>query len=304
MSAHQRQGWTLHHADALRVLPTLPDHSVQALLTDPPYGYGLDVWDRPVAIPAFSQHVRRVVHPDGFYAIFGQMPGIVAWHQGACAAGMHFLESIVWVKRNATPGMRLSRGHELIFIFAVGSQRTFYQTRGPYEDVKLPGVLVDVVSLDGIDRYIKDLRIKARNGGQATSRPGTPGSAIYQRYGNTPRSRSPETANFTNVWSFLAPGFADRTQPRRHPTEKPVAVMERLIEMCSLPGQTILDPFFGSGTTGVAALRLGRHVIGIEAAADYAACARERLIATQQEQHHARRPPPPPPRLREQEVPR
>ena len=49
-----------------------------------------------------------------------------------------------------------------------------------------------------------------------------------------------------------------------HPTEKPVGIMERLISVVSGSGETILDPFMGSGTTGVAAVKNNRDFIGIE----------------------------------------
>ncbi len=64
-----------------------------------------------------------------------------------------------------------------------------------------------------------------------------------------------------------------------HPTAKPVELMAELIGLFTDPGDIILDPFAGSGTTGVAALRLGRRFIGIERDEKYAALARERLCA-------------------------
>lgn len=67
-----------------------------------------------------------------------------------------------------------------------------------------------------------------------------------------------------------------------HPTPKPVDLMLRLIEQFTDPGEVVLDPFCGSGTTGVACLRLGRRFIGIEKDAHYAAVARERLAAEAQ----------------------
>ena len=64
---------------------------------------------------------------------------------------------------------------------------------------------------------------------------------------------------------FVADGFR-YGQPGKveHPTQKPLAVIRPLIEASSLPSQTILDPFMGSGTTGVACAKLGRKFIGIE----------------------------------------
>ncbi len=64
-----------------------------------------------------------------------------------------------------------------------------------------------------------------------------------------------------------------------HPTQKPLPLMLELVELFTDPDDLILDPFCGSGTTGVACLRLGRRFIGIEKDPKYAALARERLEA-------------------------
>lgn len=64
-----------------------------------------------------------------------------------------------------------------------------------------------------------------------------------------------------------------------HPTPKPVALMLELVELFTDPDDVVLDPYAGSGTTGVACLRLGRRFIGIEKDIRYAAIARERLEA-------------------------
>jgi site-specific DNA-methyltransferase (adenine-specific) len=55
----------------------------------------------------------------------------------------------------------------------------------------------------------------------------------------------------------------------KHPTQKPEALLERIVLASTNQGDTILDPFCGSGTTGVAALRHGRHFIGIDMSEDY-----------------------------------
>jgi modification methylase len=65
-----------------------------------------------------------------------------------------------------------------------------------------------------------------------------------------------------------------------HPTQKPEALLHRIVLAASKPGDVVLDPFFGTGTTGVVAKRLGRRFIGIERDAGYAAAARRRLAAT------------------------
>jgi modification methylase len=64
---------------------------------------------------------------------------------------------------------------------------------------------------------------------------------------------------------------------KAHPTQKPEALLFRVILASSKPGDVVLDPFFGTGTTGAVAKRLGRHFVGIERDAAYAEAARKRL---------------------------
>jgi modification methylase len=67
---------------------------------------------------------------------------------------------------------------------------------------------------------------------------------------------------------------------KAHPTQKPESLLYRVLLACTQPGDTVLDPFFGTGTTGAVAKRLGRHWIGIEREADYIEVARARIAAT------------------------
>lgn len=69
------------------------------------------------------------------------------------------------------------------------------------------------------------------------------------------------------------------TGNRLHPTQKPVTLMESLIDVFSLPGDLVLDPFCGSGTTLIAARDLGRRCVGIEIDPKFAEVARQRLAA-------------------------
>jgi site-specific DNA-methyltransferase (adenine-specific) len=62
-----------------------------------------------------------------------------------------------------------------------------------------------------------------------------------------------------------------------HPTVKPVALMAWLIKLIAPPGATVLDPFMGSGTTGVAAVQEGREFIGIEREAEYLEISQARI---------------------------
>jgi modification methylase len=70
-----------------------------------------------------------------------------------------------------------------------------------------------------------------------------------------------------------------RDGKKAHPTQKPEALLYRAVMAGTKPGEVILDPFFGSGTTGAVARKLGRHFIGIERDPEYAAVARERIAS-------------------------
>lgn len=67
------------------------------------------------------------------------------------------------------------------------------------------------------------------------------------------------------------------TEPRVHPTQKPLALMRQLVELFSDPGELVCDPFSGSGTTGVAAMQAGRRFVGWELDPEHAATAAARL---------------------------
>jgi modification methylase len=83
-------------------------------------------------------------------------------------------------------------------------------------------------------------------------------------------------------WSFPICGGQERLKrggTKAHPTQKPEALLYRILLACTKPGDVVLDPFFGTGTTGAVARRLGRHWIGIEREATYVEVAEARIAA-------------------------
>ncbi len=70
------------------------------------------------------------------------------------------------------------------------------------------------------------------------------------------------------MWSIKAPGPLEKIYGK-HPTQKPIELLDRIILASTRPADIVLDPFSGSGTTGVAAIREGRQYIGIELEKDY-----------------------------------
>lgn len=79
-----------------------------------------------------------------------------------------------------------------------------------------------------------------------------------------------------NVWRFSPPGKAEKLHGK-HPTQKPIALIDRCLRASTNPGDLVFDPFAGSGTTGVAALRLKRSFFGIEMDPDFVKLANDRL---------------------------
>jgi site-specific DNA-methyltransferase (adenine-specific) len=91
------------------------------------------------------------------------------------------------------------------------------------------------------------------------------------------------------IEAALLVGFVGRAEQTGHPSQKPVAVFEPLLDMVMEPGDVVLDPMCGSGTTGAAAVRLGLRAVLADASDEYLALCEERLGVT-------REPVPPPDR--------
>lgn len=86
-----------------------------------------------------------------------------------------------------------------------------------------------------------------------------------------------------DVWFFnRVPGNSSKRY--RHPSQYPEKMVERIVRACTNPGDTVLDPFMGSGTTGVVSLREGRNFIGIEKDCDHFSVAKNRMPTKQEEE--------------------
>ena len=276
------------HGNCFDVLQQIPDSSIDAVITDPPYGIGLAKWDSVIDIPLFTREVKRVTN--GFYCFFGQMPTMINWINSANNEKLHYCEHISWVKRtaSATHVQCLSKGHESIILYKMSKDNKFYITKGCYTDVKIPGIMFDTHSIQSYQRYFDALIKKIKTGSFGKDEYHFADSQ-KKRFNETRKFKKPEMTpcesmlqgvNFTNVWSFLPP----YRQPGRagkgiynHPTEKPIEVMKRLVEMLTPPGGIVLDPFCGSGTTALACKELGRNYICIEKELEYYQIACNRL---------------------------
>src|SRR5690606_21847000 len=85
-----------------------------------------------------------------------------------------------------------------------------------------------------------------------------------------------EDRQMKDVWRFTAPPRSERKHGK-HPTQKPLGLLRRILGASARPGAVVLDPFNGSGTTGIVALEIGLTYIGIERETKYLALSKRRL---------------------------
>ena len=276
------------HGNCMDILPDLADKSVFSVITDPPYGIKLDTWDIPVDIPLFTEHAARL--STGFYCFFGQMPTMVDW---VCAARefMQYKDHVSWVKRNANIAGKLQKQHENIFIYRHG-KAGYFTTKGQYEDTKIPGIMFDVVSIQSIQRYIAELHSIIKSNGKIPTYVES-GKSQLAFVGRKPKGEfsiyKGGLTGFNTVWSFLPTTRAKQTGKvkHQHPTQKPLELMKRLVELTTPPGGIVLDPFAGSGTTAIACLETGRQYICIEQSEEYYQMILARIADWEQEKAQA-----------------
>jgi site-specific DNA-methyltransferase (adenine-specific) len=229
------------NADVMEGLKELPDESVHCIVTDPPYGETSLAWDK--APKGWLQEVRRVLRRDGSAWVFGSMRS----HKAADWTGWQLAQDVIWEKHNGSNSFadRLRRVHEVAV--------HLYRSDAAWSDV-YNKVL-----------YTHDARARVVRRKQRPPQWGDIGPAWYRSEDGGPRI-------MRSVMFFRSEhGQAE------HPTQKPLAVIQPLIEMSCPPGGTVLDPFVGSGTTALAARELGRSCIGIDVDPKWAAFAESRV---------------------------
>lgn len=229
------------HGDCMDVLADMPEASVDAIVTDPPYQQTSLEWDRwPPGWPAAA---ARVLKPGGSMWVFGTLRMFLDFRDEF--DGWTMAQDIVWEKHNGSSfhADRFRRVHEQAV--------QFY--RGPWADV-FKG---KVVTMDATARKVQRRR--------SADHLRKIGEAAYQSEDGGPRIMT------SVIYARSQHGSAI------HPTQKPEAIVEPLILNSCPPGGIVLDMFAGSGTTGFVAQRLGRKAILIEGKAEYFAAMQERF---------------------------
>ena len=215
--------------DCLELLKAVPTGSVDMVFADPPYGITVAAWDSIVDIKAMFAELFRVVRPDGAVVVTANQP----------YSSRLVVENVdryrcewIWDKQNPTNFLNAKkqpmRQHEQVLVFSTEPTRYFPQmTEGkPNHSWKTQKA--------GSQIYNKQEERK-------------PFEATNQKY--------PKTIQ-------LFPKHA--SQSKLHPTQKPEELVRYFIRTYSMPGEVVLDPCLGSGTTLIAAREEGRDAFGFE----------------------------------------
>lgn len=285
------------NGDSLEIIKTIEDESVHLILSDIPYGISFDDWD--------------VLHNNTNSALLGsssaqEKVGSVFKKRGKplngwCEADKKIPhEYYEWCSRWAIYWLKVLKPGGSVFIFA--GRRLAHRCISAMEDVGF--IYKDMISWE------KEIApYKAQRVSLVYKRRGDTENAekwVGWRLGNLRPLFEPilwfmkpyklggtltdniikhgvgaynsiSWSKHNSLSSNMIKASGDSNDHGKHPTQKPVALMEALIQLTTREGQVVLDPFCGSGSTLVAAKKLNRKYIGIEFSNDFCKIARERL---------------------------
>lgn len=237
--------------DCLQVMATMEAGSIDAIITDLPYGTTACKWDSVIPFVPMWEQVRRVLKPNGVFVTTASQPFTSALVMSNIKAFRH---EWVWVKNTSSGMMSAGKSpmkrHESIVVFS-DHQTTFNPQK--------------VLGSETSQNHSKK-RYSYQN----------KASKLYNVDGGVPFVWS----EFVNPHSVLpCNSVGNRDKEKKHPTQKPVSLMRYLVRTYTNPGDTLLDPCCGSGTTGVAAQHEGRNCVLIEREEKYLEITRQRLLA-------------------------
>ena len=240
----------LMKGDCLELMKTIPDGSVDLILTDPPYGTTACKWDSVIPFEPMWQELKRIIKPNGAIVLFGSEPFSSALRMSNIK---QYKYDWVWDKvsggnpfNNKVMPMKTT---ENIIVFSGGSKINYY----PIMEKANP----KNIRPDSAAPQKTQLLNKFKNG-------------FYRK--TDASLRFPK-----NLIKFNIREKECNSLNRVHPTQKPVALLEYLIKTYTQENETVLDFTMGSGSTGVAAKNTNRKFIGIELDETYFNIAQERI---------------------------
>ena len=307
----------LHLGDCLEVMKSIPDKSVDAVITDPPYYKVMNhAWDNQwktieeyqTWIDTLAIEWRRVIKDNGSLYVFCD-DKVAAYVQVTLDKRFLLLNNITWYKTNNLPikavfGLRS---------YAPMTERILFYS-AQYDPTGWETVKLDINNFLPLREYFrkykesiglseKELRELLGHGGaihcfRMNSNWDMPTPETYAELAKIPSNHGFIRREYedlrreyedlrrvfhadSNTLDVIAGPIVNAKENTEHPTTKPIWIMRRLIEVSTNPGNTILDCCMGSGTTGVACVQTGRNFIGIEIDPTYFAIAEKRIAEAQ-----------------------
>lgn len=247
---------SLYLGDALDVLGSLDDAICDAIVTSPPYLDARPEYPSPTAegFGAIFTELRRVCTGTMLLNVGRLWRGrqeLLWWNElieRAVRAGWPHRDTVVWVKQNANPfqGEVLTNAHEYVFLFGDGFDEDGVRTE--YEEESLRRMKRRFLAHSGVKNDVNVTK-----------------GVMEEREANEKGARGKSFVIYST----------GKEKGNEHPAPMPLDLAEYLVTLSG--GTRILDPFAGSGTTLLAARRLGRKALGIELSTEYAEMCAERM---------------------------
>ena len=240
----------LYNGNCLEIMKLIDDNSIDFILTDLPYGTTQYDWDKQVPVEEMWSQIKRIRKDRTAIALFGLEPFSSFLRLSNIE---EYRYDWIWEKDKGT-GQAFSkkqpmRKNENISIFY--KEQPDYDWQG--------------------EKLAKPItRVRTISGGESFS-------TAKKNLENGRRKYVTYTHRTKHNMLYFPRDNQKKNQKSYHPTQKPVALLEYLIETYTLEDQTVLDFTMGSGSTGVACLNTNRNFIGIEIQEKYCRIAKERI---------------------------
>ncbi|MEO1614897.1 MAG: DNA methyltransferase [Planctomycetota bacterium] len=259
----------IHQGDCVELLDQVAPGSVDLVFADPPFniGYSYDVYDDEQSSQdylgfcrAWMTRVHRALKPDGTFWLAIGDEYAAELKVAAQSLGFHTRSWVIWYYTFGVNCVRgFSRSHTHLFHFVKDPERFTFNGENPL--VRVPSARQLVYA---------DARANAK--GRLPDN-----TWILRPQDSPPMGFSPSH----DTWFFARVAGTFKEREGFHGCQMPEQLLGRIIRVSSNPGDLVLDPFSGSGTTLVVAKKLGRRYLGTELSDDYAARAAERLESCQ-----------------------
>ena len=248
----------LRHGDCLEIMKSIPDGSIDAIITDPPYGTTACKWDSVIPFEPMWEELKRIIKSNGAIVLFGSQPFTSSL---IMSNPKMFRYELIWHKTTsggfASAKYAPMKFHENVLVFSKNKTKYNPQFIEYADSVK-----------KRFNEGEKVNRIKQSVNSTNTIHNGM----SYE--GEQPillsRGKYPES-----ILKFKS--VPNCNGIRLHPTQKPLELKEYLIKTYTDKNDIVLDFTMGSGTTGVACKNLNRNFIGIELDEGYFNIAKERI---------------------------